>query len=359
MELTLPIREVAPATPRTRLLRLDLEGQPFRTRRDRACSSAGRGSPSGVPTPWPRRRTRPTKGAASTCSSASTTPAARARTSGRWHPACRSPRGADGRLRAAPRMSERHALFVAGDRHRAAAGAARRALRREPSVIPDLLYSARGPGRIRLRCRAAGAGGCRAHPAAPDHHARWAGSGLGGHRRPHRPRPPRLRATRRATLCFVCGPHALVQDVPRPSRSSGCSPTASASKSGRRTAPGSPEGRRRSALGFDLQGRLDVGHPRDLPRELHRGLASCCVLTRPESVTTPLKVSTSMRSRPRRVVQQRRLHPRGDRSRRRWSRRRSCRTPHEERQHEHGRPRQGWSVWSNASSVPPTRAAAN
>ena len=51
-------------------------------------------------------------------------------------------------------------------------------------------------------------------------------------------------------------------------------------------------------LRLDLERRLHVGHPADLARQRHRLGFSSFVLTRPDSVTTPLNVSTSMRNPP-------------------------------------------------------------
>ena len=95
-----------------------------------------------------------------------------------------------------------------------------------------------------------------------------------------------------ATLCFVCGPASMVDDVPRMLRRAwGSTGRGSASRNGEASADA-------AVYRFDLQCRLDVGDAADLPRQRDRLGSSSLLFTRPDRVTTPLNVSTSMRRAP-------------------------------------------------------------
>jgi ferredoxin-NADP reductase len=217
MELTLSIREVVPATPRTRILRLDVAGHAFPY-------AAGQGVLVGRPGQPVRRpyslasapHETDERGSLDLLVGVDEAGFAGAHL-GELAPGLPlTVEGPMGSFVLPPRMAERHALFVAGGTGIAPLRALLvELLRREPSVVPDLLYSARGPGEFAFAAELralADAGRIRLHQTVTRESVGpgWAG-GVG---RIHRDRLASVLRDR-ATLCFVCGPDALVQDVPR------------------------------------------------------------------------------------------------------------------------------------------------
>jgi ferredoxin-NADP reductase len=217
MELTLPIREVAPATPRARLLRLDLEGRSFPY-------SAGQGVLVGRPGQPVRRPYSLASAPHETDEGGSIDLLVGVDDAGRAgvHLGDLAPglplavEGPMGSLVLPDRMNERHALFVAGGTGIAPLRALLlELLRREPSVVPDLLYSARSADEFAFGAELdtlATAGRIRLHQTITRERVDLGGAGGVG--RIGRDRLASV-VRERETLCFVCGPHGLVQDVPR------------------------------------------------------------------------------------------------------------------------------------------------
>jgi ferredoxin-NADP reductase len=121
-------------------------------------------------------------------------------------------------------IREPHVLFVAGGTGIAPLRAMiHDALDRHPTLELSLLYSARTPDEFaygaELRALA-GAGRIRLLETVTRHpYGDWAGE----RGRIGAPQIARL-LSRRDTLCFVCGPHTLVEDVPRLLRNQGIEP---------------------------------------------------------------------------------------------------------------------------------------
>jgi ferredoxin-NADP reductase len=217
MELTLPIREVAPATPRARLLRLDLEGRSFPY-------AAGQGVLIGRPGQPVRRPYSLASAPHETEEQSSLDLLVAVDDAGLAgaHLGALAPglplvvEGPMGSFVLPERVAERHALFVAGGTGIAPLRPLLlELLRREPSVVPDLIYSARSADEFAFGAeleRLSGAGHIRLHQTVTRQGPGrgWAG-GVG---RIDRDRLASV-VRERETLCFVCGPHALVQDVPR------------------------------------------------------------------------------------------------------------------------------------------------
>lgn len=216
MDLTLPIRAVESASSRSRILRLDLEGRPFSYRAGQGVLLGRPGQPVRRPyslasAPHETERSGLLDFLVSVDEDG--TPGTHM---GDLRPGL--PVAIDGPIGTfvlPDAISEPHLLFVAGGTGIAPLRSLlAEALQRHPALGASVLYTARASGDFaferELRSLAE-RGSIRFHQTV----TRDAATGWAGERgRVDRARLAAILPDTH-TLCFVCGPHGLVQDVPR------------------------------------------------------------------------------------------------------------------------------------------------
>ena len=212
--LTLPIREVLPATPRSRIVRIDLRARRSLTPAGQALRVASHG----------REPRKPYSIAASPQDAArdgwlelliGVDQEGHAGSHLQLEPGAQVDiEGPLGRFTFPAEPDEKRFLFVAGGTGIAPLRAmVRECLLRGYGNI-SVLYSARAPGDFAYETRAAGPGGAGRlellMTVTRDAESEW--TGTRGRIGPSCSRPL---LHDRATLCFICGPRALVDDMPR------------------------------------------------------------------------------------------------------------------------------------------------